>query len=470
MPAVRALPARPNLEFEKKASKTLLKRLREGDPAARARAELQHAELGGRAAGEFQLADAQLVTAREYGFASWPRLVRYFEELERVRLGRTLNLFEGVEREEGMVRSMMRGHERRLTGPGRLFAAYVPRFYGLSLDQVFATPVTEEEAKLAWARHKGAISWEEFADQRVIEGSRDPDAAVAIPMIDAGDLEGLKRLVAERPEILLQARSRPHKRWSLPLTILYKERALGRDAMRPFVEWLASLGIDLADEMGHSLCGRIRFPTEDVRWLLDRGADPNWTAPNGIPLLEHALLIWWNREAVDLLAARVRPRKALWIAAGLGDVEGVRRSLDTEGRPLPEAVALRPPFDAVGAPGIAPHPEPDNEELLAETLFVAAINDRPQVITYLASRGAPIDSRVYGGTLLGVAVGNGWAEVAEALVGAGADLDIPTGDSNGTPREMGRSWFRPGDPMRRRIATLCGWDPDRLTAEHRDAE
>lgn len=465
MSAHRNLPARPSLEFEKKEAKALLRRLRAGESDALARARERHAPFAHTAPDQFRLADALLIQAREYGFTSWPRLVRYLEELERVRLGRALNSFAGVEREEQMARSMLRGHQRRQVGAARLFAAYVPRFYGLSLEQVFATPATEEEAKLAWARHRGAIGWEEFIGQPLIEGPRDPDATVATPLIDAGDLEGLKRFVAQRPELLRQGRTRPHKRWSLPLAILHKERILGREAMRPFIEWFAAEGIDLADEMGHLLCGRMKFPAEDVRWLLDRGADPNWCAPNGIPLLEHALLIYWNREAVDLLAARARPRMALWIAAGLGDVEGVHRSLDAKGMPLPGAVALRPPFDAVGALGVVAHPEPDDEELLAETLFVAAINDRPQVIEYLASRGAPIDSRIYGGTLLSVAVGNAMADVVEVLVRAGADLDIPTGDSNGTPREMGRSFFRPDDPARRRVAALCGWDPDTILAE-----
>jgi hypothetical protein len=30
-----------------------------------------------------QLADAQLVIAREYGFTSWPKLVRYFGDVDR---------------------------------------------------------------------------------------------------------------------------------------------------------------------------------------------------------------------------------------------------------------------------------------------------------------------------------------------------------------------------------------------------
>jgi hypothetical protein len=51
----RNLPDRPNLEFLKKEAKALLDSWQRADPAA-------------------QLADAQHALAREYGFASWPKL------------------------------------------------------------------------------------------------------------------------------------------------------------------------------------------------------------------------------------------------------------------------------------------------------------------------------------------------------------------------------------------------------------
>ena len=41
-----------------------------------------------------------------------------------------------------------------------------------------------------------------------------------------------------------------------------------------------------------------------VRALIHQGADPNWVAPNGIPVLEHALLRYWNGAAVDVMHPR----------------------------------------------------------------------------------------------------------------------------------------------------------------------
>ena len=51
----RNLPDRPNLEYLKKEAKALLDTMQQTDAAA-------------------QLADAQHALAREYGFASWPKL------------------------------------------------------------------------------------------------------------------------------------------------------------------------------------------------------------------------------------------------------------------------------------------------------------------------------------------------------------------------------------------------------------
>src|SRR5687767_2952880 len=58
----RHLPARPNLEFLKKEAKSLLDVLLQRDGAA-------------------QLADAQHALARDYGFASWPKLKAHVESM-----------------------------------------------------------------------------------------------------------------------------------------------------------------------------------------------------------------------------------------------------------------------------------------------------------------------------------------------------------------------------------------------------
>ena len=69
----RELPARPNLEHLKNQAKDLLPELLRQDPSA-------------------QLADAQHALAREYGFASWPKLKTHVESPPRT----TPSLFVGT--------------------------------------------------------------------------------------------------------------------------------------------------------------------------------------------------------------------------------------------------------------------------------------------------------------------------------------------------------------------------------------
>ena len=80
-PASR-LPARPSLEQLRKQAKELLRAAHAGEGTAAAR--LRAVERRDRDRGDEQraiLADAQLALAREYGFASWERLVHHVRAL-----------------------------------------------------------------------------------------------------------------------------------------------------------------------------------------------------------------------------------------------------------------------------------------------------------------------------------------------------------------------------------------------------
>ena len=75
--SVHSLPPRPSLASVKKQAKQLLRLHREDPAGVRARIQGHHPRPEAFAV----LADAQLVIAREYGFASWRRLSEHIEEL-----------------------------------------------------------------------------------------------------------------------------------------------------------------------------------------------------------------------------------------------------------------------------------------------------------------------------------------------------------------------------------------------------
>lgn len=88
--SARPIPANPNLEFDRKQAKALLDAIKRGNAAALGQFNQHHPRFGsvrdpillGRTVA---LHDAQLVIAREYGFASWPRW-KQFVELRRLDL------------------------------------------------------------------------------------------------------------------------------------------------------------------------------------------------------------------------------------------------------------------------------------------------------------------------------------------------------------------------------------------------
>jgi hypothetical protein len=82
----KSFPVRPSLEQLKKQAKELLKSHKSGDPDGLRRIQENHPDWGNRSAKElraarFSLGDAQLVIAREYGCASWPKLKAQVESI-----------------------------------------------------------------------------------------------------------------------------------------------------------------------------------------------------------------------------------------------------------------------------------------------------------------------------------------------------------------------------------------------------
>jgi Ankyrin repeat len=78
------LPSRPDVEHLKGQARTLQRQVRAGDQTALDTVRAFHPRPGAAERHEaFPLADAQLVLARQYGFASWPALRRHLAVVEQ---------------------------------------------------------------------------------------------------------------------------------------------------------------------------------------------------------------------------------------------------------------------------------------------------------------------------------------------------------------------------------------------------
>ena len=94
---VRPVPARPNLQMDRKRAKALLAAARRGQPDALQRLTAHHPRFADQTdpaalRQKVALHDAQLVVVREYGFASWPRWKQFVELRKLDRAGRAAAL------------------------------------------------------------------------------------------------------------------------------------------------------------------------------------------------------------------------------------------------------------------------------------------------------------------------------------------------------------------------------------------
>ncbi len=86
-----SLPNNPDLERFRRDARRLQRLVRAGDDRALGLVTAHHPEGWPADLGQFQLADAQLVVARRYGFASWPKLREYLDIAEPLRRDPTLD-------------------------------------------------------------------------------------------------------------------------------------------------------------------------------------------------------------------------------------------------------------------------------------------------------------------------------------------------------------------------------------------
>jgi hypothetical protein len=491
---VRPLPPNPNLEFERKNAKAFLKQLHAGDPAARRRVEQRHADaLQGRGVEQLQLSDVQHVIAREYGFSSWPRLVEYFDELHRHWHAPRYNAADdGAERFEAWAANVVQRHGRGDPIVARELSHYVPRCYAQPIADILAAPVSLDEARLVVARRYRRASWDELlargeASQwhtgRTVWDVANSPRARAGDAIKRHDLLALTALLDEYPELLTPSLAAQEWRNGLGEVALHAERESSSPAARRVTELLASRGVDIQRELNELLLGwpslgtlgRGGMPPETVQWYLARGANPEWMPPNGIPILEHAIVRYRNSAAVDVLRAHVTPRAALWVAAGLGDVAGMRSFLAGKGRVRPEARANRPDMIAMGlhVGHLPPHHDADDLEIMYEAFQVAGWNERWDAMDALLDAGFPIDYSPFGWPLLLQAVGNLIVPLADYLISRGGDLDHDWpgyGSARAGLRSLVEHIHDPYAISMTRMLALCGLESAEAILGAKDAE
>lgn len=295
-PAARMLPPHPNLEQQKTQAGELLDALRRGDREARQRFRDFHPDFAtispGEAATPAALHDAQLVIAREYGFASWAKLKHHIESVTS-SVGQLELLARAVKVNDlGEATRILTKHEdvrARLNEamPGGDFdqtmiayAANRERFD--MVDLLLAHGANINQRSYWWAGGFGVLDTcnPTIAGQLIERGARvDVHSASRLGMLDHLDV-----IVSSDPQMV-------HARGGDGETPLHF--AANIDIARYLVEHGAEIDVRDIDHESTPAQYMIRDRHEVARWLVDRGA------------------------TADIL-----------MAAALGDVDRVRAHLD----------------------------------------------------------------------------------------------------------------------------------------------
>jgi ankyrin repeat protein len=428
----RVLPTPPNLGQLKNQAKDLLKQIIAGDVQAISRLREEHPR--GVDPSAAKLSDAQLVIAREYRFASWPKLKRHVEDLETLetRVARLRSEFASGD-SETKLRLLKPAHNI-----GR-FGNYDPK----------ATSISDSDARLLIANEEGYAFWSKYESYLHL----DPAVKDVIQAVRRGDLAGLRAILR-----VDSAAANPH--WtpefprpteipndSVPLFCVSEAAWRGTNKQGNEYELTRALldaGAEVEIQGDLVFTGAASFNAIGVaRALLDSGAGVDGVDGDGVPM---AYAMHFGFTAMAELMAERGAKLDMRFAAGLGQLDLVKSWFAADGSVKEGAGALSDPYGYENKlRGHSPFRcERNNSNILSQALCWACIHHRLDVADFLLARGAKINALVpgldSGATIMHQIVIQGGRGLATLrfLLDRGADPAIRDLHHHATPLEWAR--------------------------------
>jgi ankyrin repeat protein len=394
-----SLPAAPSLEQLRHRARDLQRAHRAGDTGARARVAAQIPDAG----VPLKLSAAQLVVAREHGFASWPRLRAYVDRVAEHGPSLQFAYHSELDYYAGRAEGLRASAEDGTPGAVEAFAR-------------IGEPVTPDGARTVVARTHGFPSWPALRRHvaALRNGGGEPFAR-AYRALEAHDQAALATELDRFPGLATASGTNGND-------LLGMATATGD---RRTVKLLLDRGADPAHANAHGWTPlhQTAYSNQSAlaAMLLDAGAPPEAEArgEGGTPLV--VALFWGHREVPELLAGRgaLAPGN-LRVAAGLGRLDLIDDLVGADGALSPQAGARRGFYRPhSGFPAWRPSDDP--QEVLDEALAWAARSERVKALDVLVARGARLESDVYRGTALAWAAACGRVAAIERLVALGAD-------------------------------------------------
>jgi ankyrin repeat protein len=391
------LPAAPSLEQLRTQAKDLVREHRSGSEP-------------------LLLSDAQRLVAREYGFASWPRLKAYVDRVTANGPGLAHAFVDEIgyyeDRAEGLRSVVASGLENGIA----VVRAHHPGLAGASDAEVRAMGISD--ARLVLAREHGFATWEAF--RRHVCGLADSGEPFrrAFRAIKARDSAALSALLDRYPGLVSARGTNGNDLLGLAAGI-----TCGRQDTSIVRELLAR-GADpsSANDRGWTPLHQAGYGNDRAlaRLLLEAGArtDLDGHGEGGTPLA--AALFWGHADVAGILAEREVTPANLRIAAGLGRLDLIRALVHDDGT-LSEAAGAARGFYRPHSGFPIWESSSDPQEILDEALVWAAKSDRADVLGPLVALGADVDGDPYRGTALIWAAARGHVTTIRRLVELGAD-------------------------------------------------